>query len=234
MMQISKPSFFTFYQIISATFCLVVVISNLVSSKMMRLPFIDLTIPVGVLTYPITFLLADLVTEIFGPKKAKLMVYIALGMNLLSLAMIQFALFLPNVSEKEQVAFQAVLGLSGLRIFSSLIAYLFSQIIDIQLYAIIKKWTGSKYLWLRNNGSTCISQFIDTVLVDMIYLYWGLAMGLNEVIPIILITYAYKTLLSFACTPLFYLSVFLVKTNWKLPKFENSFQNQGAVYEPRV
>lgn len=236
MLQINKPSPFTLYQLISATFCVVVVISNIISAKMVKLPYIeDFSIPAGLIIYPLTFLLSDLVTEIFGAKRAKLMVYIALAMNLLSFGIIELALILPGAIEEEQVAFRAVLGLSGLRIFSSLTAYLVAQIADIQLYALIKKWTGPRFLWLRNNGSTCASQMIDTILIDILYLYWGLAMGLNEVIPIMLFSYIYKALFSIVNTPLLYLSVFLVKTKWKLSILEPPIkQNLGVVYEPKL
>ncbi len=203
-----------FYQIISACFCVIVVISNLLSAKMVKLPLFPL-IPAGLIFYPLTFLLSDLVTEVFGPKRAKLMIYIALAMNLLSLALIQISLILPSAAFEEQKAFQAVLGLSGLRIFSSLISYITSQVIDIQIYAAIKQWTGPRLLWLRNNGSTCLSQIIDTVMVDLIFLWWGLGMTLTEVIPIMLFSYAYKACFSIASTPLFYLLVFIVRGKWQ-------------------
>jgi len=219
----------TLYQFLNAAFCVVVVVSNIISAKMVQLPiFYDFSIPAGLITYPLTFLLSDLVTEIFGAKKARLMVYNALAMNILSFGIIQLALILPNSIEEEQQAFKAVLALSGLRIFSSLTAYIVAQIVDIQLYALIKSWTGSRFLWLRNNGSTCVSQLIDTVLIDIIFLYWGLEMGFREVVGIMLISYMYKALFSFAITPLFYLAVFLVKTNW------NFKYRQGVVYESKM
>lgn len=212
-----KLSSSTLYQVISATFCVVVVISNIISAKMVQLPYFqNLVIPAGLVTYPLTFLLTDLVTEVFGPKKAKVMVYLALAMNLLTFGIIQFALMLPISSHEEEIAFHAVLGLSGLRIFSSLTAYLVAQLVDIQLYALIRRWTGEGFLWLRNNGSTCASQLVDTVLIDLIYLYWGLGMKMSTVLPIMLISYLYKAFCSAANTPLFYLIVFLVKTNEKL------------------
>jgi uncharacterized integral membrane protein (TIGR00697 family) len=199
------------YQMISASFCVIVVISNILSAKMITLPFFALSIPAGLITYPLTFLLSDLVTEIFGAKRAKLMVYIALAMTLLSFGMMQIALLLPESGCDEQKAFQAVLGLSGLRIFSSLISYLTSQLVDIQLYAAIKKWTGPKFVWLRNNGSTCVSQIVDTVMIDLIFLWWGLGMTITEVAPIMLFSYAYKAFFSVACTPIFYFLVFLIR-----------------------
>jgi queuosine precursor transporter len=216
MLNINKPSPLTLYQTITAAFCVIVVISNIISAKMIRLPYPqDFSIPAGLITYPLTFLLSDLVTEIFGPKRAKLMVYTALAMSLLSFGIIHLALVLPASAQGEQTAFQAVLGLSGLRIFSSLTAYIVAQIVDIQLYALIKRWTSSRFLWVRNNGSTCASQIVDTVIIDIIYLYWGLGMAFTEVAPVMVISYAYKAFFSIASTPLFYLSVFLVKRDWK-------------------
>lgn len=200
------------YQTLCASFCVIVVISNILSAKMISLPWFALDIPAGLVTYPLTFLLSDLVTEIFGARKAKLMVYIALAMSLLSFGMIQIGLLLP--SNDDQSAFQAVLGLSGLRIFSSLVSYVTSQLVDIQLYAAIKRWTGPKFLWVRNNGSTCISQIVDTVMIDIIFLWWGLGMTMSEVAPIMIFSYAYKAFFSIACTPLFYLLVFFIRGKW--------------------
>ncbi|HSW72275.1 MAG TPA: queuosine precursor transporter [Chlamydiales bacterium] len=198
------------YQIISTSFCVIVIISNILSAKMVNLPWMDLAIPAGLITYPLTFMLSDLVTEIFGAKKARMMVYITLGMNLLSFGMIQVALWLPG----ENKAFEMVLGLSGIRIFSSLISYVISQVIDVQLYAAIKRWTGPKWLWLRNNGSTCASQLVDTVLIDIIFLWWGLGMSWGAVLPIMLFSYLYKAFFSFACTPLFYMLVYMIRNQW--------------------
>jgi queuosine precursor transporter len=204
-----------FYQIICASFCVIVVISNILSAKMVSLPFLAMSIPAGLLTYPLTFLLSDLVTEIFGAKSAKLMVYIALAMSLLSFGMIQIALMLPGHGIGSPEAFQVVLGLSGLRVFSSIASYLTSQLVDIKLYAAIKQWTGPKFLWLRNNGSTCISQMVDTIMIDLIFLWWGLGMPMVDVVPIMIFSYVYKAFFSFATTPFFYFLVYLVQGKQK-------------------
>lgn len=196
---------------ITASFCMLVVFSNILSAKMVALPFLPFSIPAGLVVYPLTFLLSDLVTEVFGATRARLMVYIALAMCLLSFGLIQIGLFLPASDSNDQKAFQAVLGLSGLRIFSSLVAYMASQIVDIQLYAAIRRWTGPQLMWLRNNVSTWVSQLVDTVVIDLIFLWWGLDMSMAEVAPIMIFSYAYKAFFSAACTPLFYLLVFLMQ-----------------------
>jgi hypothetical protein len=176
---------------------------------MVVLPFFEsMAVPAGLMTYPLTFLLSDLVTEIYGAAKARWMVYLALGMNLLALGILKLALMLPNASLSAEIAFQAIFGLGGIRIFASLTAYLIAQIADIQIYAWIKKWTGPQFLWLRNNASILISQLIDTILIDLIFLYWGMGMAFQEVFYIMCISYAYKALFSFINTPLLYLSLY--------------------------
>lgn len=211
------------YQIISAAFCVIVVLSNIISAKLIQLPLVqDFSIPAGLIIYPLTFLLSDLVTEIYGAKKAKQMIYIALGMSLLSFGIIQIALLLPASPLENSNAFHATLGLSGLRIFSSLTAYLVAQIVDIQLYALIKIWTRERFLWLRNNGSTLVSQLVDTVIIDIIYLYWGLNMEMTQVLPIMVFSYAYKSLFSATSTPLLYFFLFLIK-RWQTLKLSLGF-----------
>lgn len=214
------------YQLISATFCVVVVISNIISAKMIQLPFIaNFSIPAGLLTYPLTFLLSDLTTEFFGERRAKFMIYIAFFLNIISFSLIQLALALPSLSIEEHLAFQAVLGLSGLRIFSSLASFLIAQIVDVQLYALIKRWTGPNLLWLRNNGSTLTSQLIDTLMIDILYLYWGLGMEFAQVLPIMCFSYVYKAFFSIANTPLFYLLVNLTKSRLVMPKLTINYSS---------
>lgn len=195
------------YLVLCTSFTLIAVFSNIISIKLVTLPYLNIQIPAGLLIYPLTFLLSDLVTEIFGVAKAKWMVYVALGMNIFSIGILELALWLPTSNEEHQKAFQIVLGLGTLRIVSSLISYIIAQIVDIQVYASIKKRTGSRYLWLRNNLSTCISQMIDTILIDILYLYWGLGMAFQDVLPIMVFSYLYKAVFSFLLTPLLYSGV---------------------------
>jgi len=209
---ISSRALDVLYQILCAAFCVIVVTSNIISAKMVEMPFVkDFSIPAGGFIYPITFLLSDLVTEIYGAPKAKLIVFIALGMNLLSLGIIEIALMMPTPDLEMGHAFHMVLGLSSLRIMASLAAYLIAQVVDIELYALIKRWTGMRWLWLRNNGSTCLAQIVDTVVVDVFFLYWGMGLPWSVVMPIIVFGYAYKVCFSVVNTPLFYLSVFLIR-----------------------
>lgn len=199
-----------FYQIISTSFAVIIILSNIVSFKLVKVPyFSDFSIPAGLIFYPLSFILTDLITEIFGVKKAKQMVYTAFAMNILSFGIIEIVLVLPGPDESS--ALSQVLSSSNIRIFSSLIAYIVSQIVDINLFDFIKRRTKENHLWLRNNGSTCVSQIVDTFVIDILYLYWGLGMQFKAVFSIMLFSFAYKGIFSIISTPLFYFLTYVFK-----------------------
>lgn len=194
------------------TFCTIVILANIVSAKMVPLPLgISFAIPAGLFFYPLTFLLSDLVTETFGKQKAQEMVYITLAMNALTFAILFIAIKLPFSGPGEQKAFELILGLSGLRIFSSLVAYFCSQLLDIKLYAFLKNKIGLRLLWLRANLSTLASQLADTVIIDLIFLYLGLKMKFSQVIFVMLFSFLYKMIFGVLTTPLLYGLVFAIR-----------------------
>ena len=193
-------------------FCMIVVISNVISTKMVKLPFFqDFSIPAGLITYPLTFFIGNLVTEIYGGKKTKKMVYHAFYMSILAYLIIKLALVLPSPSMENYNHFEEILGLNGFLLVASLTAYIVSQMLDIRLYSFIKRLTGDRYLWVRNNGSTLIVQLIDTVIINIIFLKIGARMEFSQVIPIMIFSYLYKSSFSLVFTPLFYFCVFLFK-----------------------
>jgi uncharacterized integral membrane protein (TIGR00697 family) len=202
----------TLYHWLATSFCLIVVVSNVISAKMVPLPFFDnFLIPAGLITYPFTFILSDLVTELYDAAHAKRMVLLALGISLLAYLLFQLAMWLPSSDKEVHAAFHIVFGWNGLLVAASLAAFVTAQILDVQIYAWIKKWTGTGQLWLRNNGSTLLSQVVDTLMVNMIHLFWARSFPLETVLQIMALGYAYKAALSVANTPIFYLLVFFSK-----------------------
>lgn len=215
------------YIVITAAFSVIAVVTNLLSSKLVVLPFLgNFTIPFGILTYPLTFLLSDLVAEIFGSQKARAMVYTGMACSLLSLGIVQVALSLPSADGEMQRAWHMVFGISKFVILGSLTAYIVGQILDIQLYAMIRGWTGERFLWLRCNGSTLLSQMVDTLIVNTIHLYWGLGLDYPTVVQIMLFSYCYKAFISVANTPLFYLLVHLARG---MPSSYAQAQNRASI-----
>ena len=202
------------YYLVNSIFCVVVIVSNIISTKMVKLPYFhDFSIPAGLITYQLTFFISDFVTEIYGTRKAQEMVYHAFGMSIFAYLIIKTALILPSPTLENQLHFEKILGLNGVILIASLTAYIFSQTIDIQLYALIRKWTGENHLWIRNNGATLVAQLVDTTIVNMIYLKMGAGMEMAQVFPIMIFSYVYKCAFSMAFTPLFYFFVFVFKRN---------------------
>lgn len=185
-------------------------VANILSAKLVQVPyFAAINIPAGLIISPLTFMLTALTTELYGISKARTMVVTAFVMTIISCAFIELAIFLPTKDLENQAAFQRILGLNAIIIASSLTAYGMSQMVEIQSYAKIKEWTGPRMLWLRNNAAILLSQLVDTMIVNMLYLYWGIGLELAEVSEIIVFSYGYKIILSTMSTPLLYLCVFL-------------------------
>ncbi|GAB4226780.1 MAG: queuosine precursor transporter [Chlamydiales bacterium] len=214
------------YLSLATLFSVIVIISNVITVKLISLPFFDdFAIPCGLITYPITFLIGDLITEIFGEKKAKRVVYMGFSMSLVAYTIIKIAMLVPahpqwafienhygyETSEQYQNAFASVFEINGIALVSSLLAYAASQLMDIRLFSFLGELTRRKHLWFRNSGSTLASQIIDTLIVNVLLLYCGLKLELDLVIKISLLCYLYKAFFTILNIPIFYASVYLVK-----------------------
>src|SRR5690606_10808547 len=110
-------------------------------------------ISVGVLPYPITFLITDLVSEIYGKKRANQIVIAGIFSSLFSLLIIYVADSVPAITNSpvNDALFSKVFGNSVIAVFASMTAYLLAQFIDIQIFHFWKRLTKGKHLWLRNN-----------------------------------------------------------------------------------
>jgi len=173
-------------------------------------------VAVGVLPYPVTFLCTDLISEFYGRRRANFVVWVGLILNL----WVMFILYLGGVLPgNEATAFFEVRSLAFGAVTASMLAYLAAQFVDVQLFHFWKNYTRGKHLWLRNNGSTMISQIVDTVAVILITYHLG---GLNFAIkpdthiPTLLTTfiltgYAFKFIAALLDTPVIYLAVYLLK-----------------------
>lgn len=144
------------------------------------IPFI---VFVGVLPYPITFLCTDFISELYGKKRANMVVWVGLLLNIwvLFIMWLGGALpphpelldgGLPALDDPNRTFFQIRKWTFGATI-ASMIAYLTAQFIDVRIFHAIRKLTKGKKLWLRNNGSTLTSQMVDSVAVITITYLWA-------------------------------------------------------------
>ena len=172
---IKKSQANNLYLILAGIFIASLVSCNLIFQKFFEidiwLPFIgDYTFAqsVGLLPYPVTFLVTDIISEIYGKNKANQVVTAGLIASLFMLIVITVADSVTATvwSPVNDDVFSMVFGLSGAAVFASMMAYLFAQYVDIRIFHFWKRLTKGKHLWLRNNASTIFSQFIELHLIN--------------------------------------------------------------------
>jgi queuosine precursor transporter len=131
-------------------------------------------ISVGIIPFPVTFLLTDVVNDFYGRRGARFLTLVGFGMALLAYALLQLTTALP-VHESTyftQAEYAKIFGGSSQLFIASMLAYLVGQFLDIQVFQFWKALTRSRHLWLRATGSTLLSQIIDTVMINMIFWLW--------------------------------------------------------------
>lgn len=167
----------------------------------------------GSIVHALTFPCTDVVAEIWGAKKARLMVYMGVGVYAFSTLILYFATLAPPAQGWPLNEPYAELFSSGPRIlFASMCATVFAQLWDIYIFEKIKKMTNGRFLWLRNCASTFGSQLFDTCLFYLIAFYGVLSNDI--IISLVLGAYALKVLIAFIDTPIVYLLVYFVTGKW--------------------
>ena len=213
------------YLYLAALFITSLVVSNLIFQKFFYWYPFDFTIngiklfelSVGILPYPITFLVTDLISEIYGQKKANQVVIAGIFASFFSLSIILVSNYVPAMDSSpiDDTTFSKVFSLSGLAVLASMMAYLFAQFIDIRIYHFWKKLTKGKMLWLRNNFSTFSSQFIDTITVIGLLCFFNV-LEWSSFTGLVVSGVVFKILIAFLDTPLLYLFVFMFRKKFNL------------------
>ncbi|MAW75612.1 MAG: hypothetical protein CMG09_06810 [Candidatus Marinimicrobia bacterium] len=217
------------YLILAGIFITSLISCNLIFQKFFQIeiwiPFVGNYIfeqSVGLLPYPVTFLVTDIISEIFGRKKANRVVTAGLISSAFMLLIVTVADFVPMApwSPVTSDVFSKVFGLSAAAVGASMFAYLVAQYIDIRVFHFWKKLTKGKHLWLRNNASTIFSQFIDTFTV--LFLLCSLSVINWELFPRLLLNgFFFKVFFAAFDTPLFYLSCWYLKKEFQLKENED-------------
>ena len=202
-----------FFLVLTGIFIASLVTCNLIANKFVTvdLGFKVFIVSAGILPYPLTFLVTDLISELYGQKKANLVVLSGFFASLFVLLFLwlggQFNAIpdsLVNDSTYDSV-FRNAWRLIG----ASMIAYLFAQFVDVRIFHFWKKLTDGKHLWLRNNGSTIASQLIDTTLVICI-LFVGV-WNADQLLSAIIDGWVFKMLMALLDTPIIYGVIYLLK-----------------------
>ena len=167
---------------------------------------------VGILPYPITFLVTDIISEIYGREKANRVVMVGFisSIFIMGVVMVGDAASATQWSPIDDSVFHRVFGLFGPAVFASMTAYITAQFIDIRIFHFWKRKTNNRHLWLRNNGSTIFSQLIDTLSVLFLLCSFGV-IDWVRFYPLLLNGFLFKVLVALIDTPFFYLFSHLLR-----------------------
>ena len=206
-------------------------IADIVGVKLFRVPFpgsFSITMPFsdvtydsvthtcGMLTFPVTFLITDLLNEYYGKKAARRVVWIGFSMAMFVFVVVNIAQAMPSWDVPFNVkpeAFDAIFGSAKIMYVASVTAYLVGNFCDIAVFGVFKRLTGGRFIWLRATGSTVVSQMIDSFIVT--YLAFGLgrtlfegggeAMPFGEIVKTAATGYTLKFVIAVGLTPIIYL-----------------------------
>lgn len=204
------------FLLLSGIFLTSLVLANIIGTTKFVNVF-GLTVPAGVLAYPFTFLATDLICELYGKKRAQLLVWIGFTMNFFMLGLMMLGHYLEDASgiSGATSTFENVYEFMIGNVIASMIAYLIAQSVDVKLFHFWKSLTKGKHLWLRNNLSTVVSQLVDTTAI-MTVLYYANNLGSSiqstgDLVGLIFASYIFKVFVALFDTPLFYVGVWALK-----------------------
>lgn len=210
------------FTVLAGVFIGALVITNAIASKFFVLFGQELSC--GIIAYPVTFLVTDLLSEIYGRKRASTVVISGFVVSVFVTGVVWIAKHAPTYAQSpvDAESFNTVFGLLPGIVLGSMIAYLVAQLIDVQIFEFWRRLTGGKYMWLRNNGSTFFSQLVDTIMVVTIALVvWPMIDGSPTTEPLTFDTwqgivfgqYVFKIGIAALDTPLFYVATHYL-TRW--------------------
>ena len=206
------------YLILAALFIASLVVTNLIANKFVTvdLGFKTFVISAGMIPYPFTFLITDILSEIYGKRKTTNVVIAGFFASVFVLGVLWLGSIFPAIDQSpvNDDSYNMVFANSYRVVFSSMIAYLIAQFADLKLFHFWKNLTKGKHLWLRNNASTIVSQLLDTTLVVSV-LFIG-KMTFPEMGELIKDGWLYKILFALVDTPLMYLAVFIIRRKFHL------------------
>lgn len=196
------------YLWLAGFFVSALITGDLIGAKFFRLGGVDLS--VGMIPFPLTFVLTDIVNEFYGKEGARRITFVGLAMAVFVFVVINVAIHLPVSVESPmpQEVFARAFGWSSRLYVASLTAYLVGQLIDIWAFQLLRQVSGDRWLWLRATGSTLLSQAVDTLVVNFVLL--ADVKPLSFVLTVAQNSYITKLAIAVSATPLIYLGRRLV------------------------
>jgi uncharacterized integral membrane protein (TIGR00697 family) len=196
------------YPILAAVFVALLLISNIGAVKLIE--FGPIITDGGAFLFPLVYIVGDILTEVYGFKAARRVIFIGFTMSILAATTFYLVQISPAASDWEnQEAFESVLGFVPRIVLASVCAFLVGQLLNSFILVKIKKITSEKNLWLRLFGSTAVGELADTIIFCTIAFY-GVITGI-EFFKYVVIGYFYKTLVEVLLMPITYRVIAAIK-----------------------
>lgn len=202
------PLHYRHFDILLALFVAILLISNIAATKLLAIgPFI---MDGGAILFPLTYIIGDVLAEVYGLKAAKRAIWTAFGVSALAALTFLAVQYLPGAPEyTNQAAFEAVLGFVPQIVIASLAAFLCGQFMNAYVLVKMKEKWGDKNLWARLLGSTIAGQLVDTIIFCMIAFY-GIITGWSFA-NYVLVGVAYKVAMEIILLPVTYRVIAIIK-----------------------
>jgi queuosine precursor transporter len=220
------------YLWLAAVFVTCLVLANVVGVKLFRVQIdlwgavVNVEHTAGLLIFPITFLLTDLLNEYYGKTGARRVTYLAFAMAALAFVLIWLSREIPILegipNTATALAYENIFGAASAMYIASIVAFLCGSLLDIFIFGLFKKLTRGRLVWLRATGSTVISQLFDSFVVCFIF-FWFIPLlmgddrpGVAWVVRTALTGYILKFVIAVALTPFIYLGRWTLREKFGL------------------
>lgn len=207
-----------------AVFLTCLIVSNVIAGKLISI--LGVVLPSAVILFPVTYILGDVFTEVYGYRRTRFIIWVGFAANILMSLVFLAAIALPYPPFfKDQGAYATVLGMTPRIVLASLVAYWTGEFANSITLSLLKKATGGKYLWTRTISSTLVGQAFDTAL--FIAIGFALTVPGPVLAQMMLAQYLFKVVYEVVLTPVTYAVVGAIKRREGLDTF-----NRGVAYNP--
>jgi queuosine precursor transporter len=213
---------------ITAVFVTSLIVSNIIAVKLITVGPLALT--AAVVIFPVSYIFGDVLTEVYGYARARQVIWIGFGCNVLAVAAIYLSIRLPaspfwaagslESAQASQQAYEAVLGFAPRLLLASFIAYLVGEFVNSFIMAKMKILSRGRHLWMRTIGSTVVGQLVDSGIF-IVVAFVGVVPA-DRLVPIIVSQWLVKSAYEALATPLTYVVVFYLKRSEKVDHYDHA------------
>lgn len=219
MDRIANRQHSTWFVVVVAVFVTCLLIANIIAVKLVTI--FGLTVPAGTIVFPISYICGDVLTEVYGFRRARQVIWLGFACNLLAVGAIWVGQVLPGASfwnAQAQAAYQSILGFTPRLLVASFCAYLVGEFANSTVLARMKVLTGGRMLWSRTIGSTVIGEGLDSLIFVSIA-FWGIIPA-AAIISAIVTQWLFKVGYEVLATPLTYVVVNFLKRQEGIDVFD--------------